>query len=84
MMQLPTGGGKTRIAGELLSGWLKGGRRAVWLTHRRELASQTEGMLQEAGVPATANIRWTPRTNAPVIARYSTTASPSRLTARSP
>ena len=29
MMQLPTGGGKTRIAGELLAGWLKDGRKAV-------------------------------------------------------
>ena len=68
MMQLPTGGGKTHIAGELLSRRLKDGRKAVWLTHRKELAAQTEGMLREAGVPATANIRWTPRTNAPMIA----------------
>ena len=67
MLQLPTGGGKTRIAGQLLAGWLKGGRKAVWLTHRKELAVQTEGMLQEAGVPATANIQWTPRTNVPMI-----------------
>ena len=29
MMQLPTGSGKTRIAGELLAGWLKDGRKAV-------------------------------------------------------
>ncbi len=67
MLQLPTGGGKTLIAGALLSSWLKGGRKAVWLTHRKELAAQTESMLQEAGVPATANIQWTPRTNAPMI-----------------
>ena len=67
MMQLPTGSGKTRIAGELLSGWLKHGRKAVWLTHRRELAFQTEGMIQEAGVGATANIRWTPHTKAPTL-----------------
>ena len=67
MLQLPTGGGKTRIAGELLAGWLQGGRKAVWLTHRRELASQTEGMLYESGVPATPNIRWEPHTNAPTI-----------------
>ena len=40
MLQLPTGSGKTRIAGELLSGWLKGGRKALWLTHRKELAAQ--------------------------------------------
>ena len=67
MLQLPTGSGKTRIAGELLSGWLKGGRKAVWLTHRKELAAQTEGMLREAGVTATANMQWTPRTNAPTL-----------------
>ena len=67
MMQLPTGGGKTRIAGELLAGWLKDGRKAVWLTHRRELASQTEGMLREAGVSASSNIQWMPHTNPPMI-----------------
>ena len=67
MLQLPTGSGKTRIAGELLSGWLKGGRKGVWLTHRKELAAQTEGMLREAGVTATANMQWTPRTNAPTL-----------------
>ena len=42
MLQLPTGGGKTHIAGELLSRWLKDGRKAVWLTHRKELATQEE------------------------------------------
>ena len=67
MLQLPTGSGKTRIAGELLSGWLKGGHKALWLTHRKELAAQTEGMLREAGVTATANMQWTPRTNAPTL-----------------
>ena len=35
MMQLPTGGGKTIIAGSLLKKWLMGGRKAVWLTHRK-------------------------------------------------
>ena len=67
MLQLPTGGGKTCIAGELLSSWLEDGRKAVWLTHRRELAAQTDAMLREAGVAAAANVQWTPRTNAPVI-----------------
>ena len=38
MMQLPTGGDKTIIAGALLADWLTGGRKAVRLTHRRELA----------------------------------------------
>ena len=68
MLQLPTGGGKTCIAGELLSGLLKDGRKAVWLTHRKELAAQTAGMLREAGVSATSSIQWTPRTQAPTIA----------------
>ena len=67
MMQLPTGGGKTCIAGELLSGWLVDGRKAVWLTHRRELASQTESMLREAGVTATANMLWMPHTDTPTL-----------------
>ncbi len=67
MLQLPTGGGKTRIAGALLSKWLTDGRKAVWLTHRRELAAQTEGMLQEDGVPAASNMRWEPHTNAPTL-----------------
>ncbi len=40
MMQLPTGGGKTIIAGALLADWLTGGRKTVWLTHRKELVSQ--------------------------------------------
>ena len=45
MTQLPTGGGKTEIAGALLKGFLVDGRKAVWLTHREELASQTEERL---------------------------------------
>ena len=31
MMQLPTGGGKTVIAGALLGHWLRDGSKAVWL-----------------------------------------------------
>ena len=67
MLQLPTGGGKTRIAGELLAAWPHNGRKAVWLTHRKELAAQTEGMLLETGVTATANMQWKPRTDAPTL-----------------
>ncbi len=47
MMQLPTGGGKTVIAGALLTERFKSGRKAVWLTHRKELAAQTRRMLTE-------------------------------------
>ena len=46
MMQLPTGGGKTVIAAHLLRDYLTGRRKAVWLTHRKELASQTENVLK--------------------------------------
>ena len=67
MMQLPTGGGKTIIAGELLHSWLTGGRKAVWLTHRKELAEQTCGMLTEARIPAMTDVKWTPGTDAPAM-----------------
>ena len=54
MLQLPTGGGKTVIAGELLDRRLKANPKsaAVWFTHRHELADQTCKMLLEAGVKA--------------------------------
>ena len=68
MMQLPTGGGKTVIAGALLASWLRDGRKAVWLTHRRELAEQTRGMLTDAGVSAITNVNWTPGQDAPAMA----------------
>ena len=67
MMQLPTGGGKTVIAGHLLQRRLGNGRKAVWLTHRRELAEQTRGMLTEAGVDAMTDVRWDPGTDAPAM-----------------
>ena len=69
MMQLPTGGGKTIIAGPLLSSWLTGGRKAVWLTHRKELAEQTCRMLTDAHVPAMPDVRWTPGTDAPAMSQ---------------
>lgn len=69
MMQLPTGSGKTIIAGALLKDWLAGGRRkAVWLTHRKELTKQTQKMLTEAGVSAITNASWTPGEGAPAMA----------------
>ena len=67
MMQLPTGGGKTRIAGALLSDWLADGRKAVWLTHRKELSEQTRGHLTVDGVPAMTNIAWTSGSDAPAM-----------------
>jgi len=65
MMQLPTGGGKTVIAGALLKEWLYGGRSAVWLTHRRELATQTRELLANASVAAWVYARWSPGKDAP-------------------
>ena len=67
MLQLPTGGGKTVIAAALLSEWLTDGRKAVWLTHRKELAEQTLGMLADAQVPAITSVNWTPGEDAPAM-----------------
>ena len=67
MLQLPTGGGKTHIAGALLRRWLHNGRKAVWLTHRTELAEQTRRMLTDVGVSA-INLTWRPGSDAPFIA----------------
>ena len=69
MMQLPTGGGKTIIAGTQLASWLTGGRKAVWLTHRKELAEQTCRMLTDARVPAMTNVKWTSGTDAPAMSQ---------------
>lgn len=65
MMQLPTGGGKTVIAGALLTAWLKGGRKAVWLTHRKELVTQTRELLANAKVATSVDARWKPGDDAP-------------------
>ena len=67
MMQLPTGGGKTIIASRLLANWLQNGRKAAWLTHRKELADQTCKMLTEAGLPAMNDVRWKPGMAAPAM-----------------
>ncbi len=67
MLQLPTGGGKTHIAGALLRRWLHSGRKAVWLTHRAELADQTCGMLTDAGASAISLKTWPIGNDAPSI-----------------
>lgn len=69
MMQLPTGGGKTIIAGALLIEWLRDGRKAVWLTHRKELAEQTCRMLTDAHISAVTDVNWTPGTGAPAMSQ---------------
>ena len=58
MLQLPTGGGKTRIAAALLDGWLQIGGKAAWLTHRQELSAQTRDALNDNGVWATNTLVW--------------------------
>lgn len=70
MMQLPTGGGKTVIAGALLRQWLTGGRKTVWLTHRAELGEQTKRMLTDASVAVMiyGSNDWKLGTNAPACA----------------
>ena len=64
---MPTGGGKTVIVGALLADWLTGGRKAVWLTYREELAEQTCRMLTDACIAAMTDVRWTPGTDAPAM-----------------
>ena len=68
MMQLPTGGGKTEIAGQLLKRRLTDGRKAVWVTHRRELTEQTCERLIRDNVPARVERSWkTDDPDAPAI-----------------
>ena len=53
MYQLPTGGGKTRIAIEVITEFLAGVpilRNYTWLTHRDILQSQSSDRLHEAGL----------------------------------
>ena len=47
MLQLPTGAGKTEIAGALLKELLSVWTKAAWLTHREELAEQTVARLRQ-------------------------------------
>jgi superfamily II DNA or RNA helicase len=45
----PTGSGKTVIAGTMIDGVLRKGRRAVFLAHRKELLDQPAELLAEMG-----------------------------------
>ena len=65
MLQLPTGGGKTRIAGELLARWLRYDCKAVWLTHREHLAYQTRDVLDKSGVRVSVETSWVSGRSAP-------------------
>ena len=61
MLQLPTGGGKTVIAAHLLADYLTGGRQALWITHRTELAGQTRRMLSVAASVRANYLKQPPR-----------------------
>ena len=66
MMQLPTGAGKTVIAAHMLRNYLADGRKAMWITHRRELAAQTRKMLRSsAGVNVSPQATWERNSPAP-------------------
>ncbi|MBL8684403.1 MAG: DEAD/DEAH box helicase family protein [Myxococcales bacterium] len=47
---LPTGGGKTVVASEIIRRAVARGRRVLFLAHRRELLDQTLNKLHDAGV----------------------------------
>ena len=51
----------------MLADWLTDGRKAVWLTHRAELAEQTRQMLTDAHISAMTDVKWTPGTDAPAM-----------------
>lgn len=51
LYQLPTGGGKTVIFSEIAKRYIKStGKKVLILTHRKELCSQTSGVLHEFGI----------------------------------
>ncbi|WP_437666853.1 DEAD/DEAH box helicase [Sorangium sp. So ce1182] len=51
LLVLPTGGGKTVIAAELIRRVLEMGRRVIFCAHRRELIKQTFAKLVRLGIP---------------------------------
>ena len=80
LMQLPTGGGKTEIAGVLLANWFSThpNNRAVWLTHREHLQEQTYQRL--AGTEASPiKVGTWPRGPAPATSGHTTILSASTV-----
>lgn len=49
--QLPTGGGKTVVAGFMIQAAAAKGLRVAWFAHRRELIMQPSAMLDRIGIP---------------------------------
>jgi superfamily II DNA or RNA helicase len=67
LLVLPTGGGKTAIAGEFISNTTKSGSRTLVLAHRRELIDQMWLRLHDIGIDAGIIMAGrTPRTDLPV------------------
>lgn len=52
LLTLPTGGGKTVIAAQVIAGAIAKGKRALFVAHRREIVAQSWAKLLDAGVPA--------------------------------
>ncbi len=50
LLTIPTGGGKTRVACELVRDWLADGLRVVVYTNRRLLIAQLSGVMKAAGL----------------------------------
>lgn len=50
LLQLPTGGGKTVVAAQIIHGALAKGKRVLFLAHRRELVEQPSEKLDALGV----------------------------------
>lgn len=50
LMQLPTGGGKTRTAGYIVEKYSATGRQVLWLVHRDELLMQAAMTFAENGI----------------------------------
>jgi superfamily II DNA or RNA helicase len=50
VLVIPTGGGKTRIAAEIVRLTVGNGKRVVWLAHRTELVGQAARTLTELGL----------------------------------
>lgn len=51
LYQLPTGGGKTIVAGFMIQAAAAKGLRVGWFAHRRELIMQPSAMLDRIGIP---------------------------------
>lgn len=53
LLQLATGGGKTRTAAYIVEKYASTGRQVLWLVHREELLMQSALVFAEQGVPHT-------------------------------